>query len=220
MTKHLDRASPRHRIWRYVLGYVPLVLGQTIIKLRITGRQYIPTTGPYIVASNHFSTSDPFYVIAGLLKPVCFLMASDQEVEWHLAWAPWLYGYIPTDRKNLKPGTIKQALRALERKEVVGLFPEGDTFDNILRPPKRGAAYLSSLSGTKILPISVLGAENMWSCLARGVRPVVEVRIGRPFYPGKVKRKKNKKDEFDKIGDGIMKAIAALLPETRRGHYR
>lgn len=147
-------------------------------------------------------------------------MASDQNVELHLAWAPKLYGYIPTDRKNLKPGTIKQAVKALKNGEIIGLFPEGDTLSNVLRPAKRGAAYLSTTSEVKILPMAITGVEDMWKHLFRGVRPIINVNIGKPFMPEKISKDEDKKVALDKSGHVIMKAIANLLPEEKKGAYK
>jgi len=219
MKKSLDKARPRNSTWRYLLGYVPLILSQLFVSIKVKGRRNVPKTGPYIIAANHFSTADPFYILAGIMKPISFLMASDQDVEWHLAWAPWLYGFIPTDRKNLKPGTIKQAVKTLKNNEILGLFPEGDTLKNTLRPAKRGAAYLASVSGVRILPVSVLGSEDMWNHLGRGVRPRVMVKIGKPFYPAEIDKNRDKKPQLDEIGNDIMKKISKLLPKERCGVF-
>lgn len=219
MKNKLENATPRHKAWRYFLGYMPLILGNSLLTIKISGRSNIPEKSPYIVVANHFSTTDPFFVIAGLLRPITFLMASDQEVETHLAWAPKLYGYIPTDRKNLKPGTIKNALKALKNGEILGLFPEGDTYDNKLRPAKRGAAYLAGTAGVPILPMSILGAEDLWDNLFRGVRPVVEVKIGKRINLCDREYKHDKKETLDKAGEIIMNAIADLLPEERRRNF-
>ena len=63
-----------------------------------------------------FSNYDPPFFTYGIQKPVNFIAASDQEVEWWLIWAPFLYGWIPVDRKKLAPSTIKRALGVLKKK--------------------------------------------------------------------------------------------------------
>ena len=56
--------------------------------------------------------------------------------------------------------------------------------------------------------------------IIRGIRPRVNVNIGRPFGPFKIKGTKSIKDkELQKIGSDMMVRIASLLPEDRQGPY-
>ncbi|SVC87838.1 uncharacterized protein METZ01_LOCUS340692, partial [marine metagenome] len=94
-------------------------------RVKTFGRHHVPDEGPYIVVINHFSYIDPPFVIHALQKPISFLAASDQVIEAQFIWAPFLYGFIPTDRTKLAPSTIKNSIRALKSGEVLGIFPEG-----------------------------------------------------------------------------------------------
>ena len=60
-------------------------------------------------------------------------------------WAPFLYGWIPVDRKKLAPSTIKRALGVLKKNEILGIFPDGGVNDTILGNPKNGTVYLSTV---------------------------------------------------------------------------
>ena len=124
-SQKLDKYTVRPKIVRYILGYLVLFLGSVLTKAKIKGTENIPRNGPYIVACNHFNRLDPPFVIYAIKKPINFLMASDQTVEAEIMWAPWLYGFIPTNRQNIAPSTIKQSLRVLKKGEIIGIFPEG-----------------------------------------------------------------------------------------------
>ncbi|MEC7926880.1 MAG: lysophospholipid acyltransferase family protein, partial [Candidatus Neomarinimicrobiota bacterium] len=198
---------------RYLLGYLAMFLCSLGSRVKIFGRHHVPDEGPYIVVINHFSYIDPPFVIHALQKPISFLAASDQVIEAQFIWAPFLYGFIPTDRTNLAPSTIKNSIRALKNGEVLGVFPEGTSLSRVLRPAKNGAAFLSATAKTHLLPVGIIGLESAWENIFRGVRPTVQVRIGKPFGPFTLsKSKKNKERDLNKIGDEIMCKIAALLP--------
>ena len=132
---------------RYVLGYLAMFLCSLGTRVKMFGRHHVPDDGPYIVVINHFSYIDPPFVIQALQKPISFLAASDQVIEAQFIWAPFLYGFIPTDRISLAPSTIKNSIRSLKKGEILGIFPEGTSLSRVLRPAKNGAAFLSAHPG-------------------------------------------------------------------------
>ena len=95
-----------------------LFLGSILAKIKIKGSENIPKKGPFIVVCNHFNRLDPPFVIYAIKKPINFLMASDQTVEAQIMWAPWLYGFIPTNRQNIAPTTIKKSLKLLKKEKL------------------------------------------------------------------------------------------------------
>ena len=206
--------------FRYLTSYVNMFLSSVLVKTVVCGRQYIPKEGPYIIAINHFHIFDPALVAYSIRKPISFLAASDQEIEWYVVLAGKLYGFIPTNRTHLAPSTIKKALQALTRGDILGIFPEA-TSGFALRKPKKGVTYLSIKSACKILPVGVIGLDDIWNNWFRGVRPKVSVRIGKPFsVPEKFPPDRNKREKMlSDIGNDIMCHIAALLPESRHGDY-
>ena len=190
-------------------------------RVKILGRHHIPDKKPYIVVINHFSYIDPVFVIHALQKPITFLAASDQVIETQFIWVPVIYGFIPTDRSNLAPSTIKNSIRALKNGEILGIFPEGTSLSNVLRPAKNGAAFLSASGKTRLLPVGITGLENAWVMMFRGLRPSVNIRIGKPFGPFALSKSKNVKErDLNEIGAEIMCRIAALLPEDMHGSFK
>ena len=204
-----------------MLTYVSLLLGSTLAKTRVWGRWNLPRTGPFVVASNHFSYYDPPFFTYAVQKPINFIAASDQEVDWKFIWAPVLYGWIPVDREKLAPSTIKKALKVLENKEILGIFPEGGAQDSFLTKAKNGTVYLSTIGKAPIVPMAIYGAETVLEDIAKGLRPRVFVNIGKPCGPFEIKGSKTEKSKMlENIGVDVMCRIAALLPENRQGIYR
>ena len=154
-------------------------------------------------------------------KPISFLAASDQDIDWQLLIAGKLYGFIPTNRQKLAPSTIKKAIQALQNGDILGIFPEATT-GPALRRPKKGVTYLSLKSGCKILPMGIIGLEeDIWSQWLKGVRPQVTVKIGKPFSISSSlpKDRNERQNKLSDIGDDIMHKIATLLPKKYRGEY-
>ena len=178
----------------------------------------MPKKGPYVIACNHFSYYDPLYFTYGVQKPLNFIAAADQNVEWYFMWAPIIYGWIPVDRKALAPSTIKKAIQVLKLGEILSIFPEGMQTGRALQKPRNGAVFLSTVGNAPIVPVSIYGAENALEDLFRGVRSRVRINIGKPFGPFEIKGTKQEKDSVLKeTGIQLMCRIAALLPEESHG---
>ena len=206
---------------RYLSSYLNLLLCSVLLKPKIYGRKNIPQNGPYIVAINHFHIFDPALVVYAIRKPISFLAASDQDIDWQVLIAGKLYGFIPTNRQKLAPSTIKKAIQALQKGDILGIFPEATT-GPVLRRPKKGVTYLSLKSGCKILPMGIVGLEeDIWSQWFKGVRPQVAVKIGKPFSISSSlpKDRSERQNKLSDIGDDIMHKIATLLPNKYRGEY-
>lgn len=218
--QNLNEYDVRSKPVRYLLGYLVLFLGTFLTKIRLRGAENIPKNGPFIVVCNHFNRLDPPFVIYAIKKPINFLMASDQTVEAQIMWAPWLYGFIPTNRQNLAPSTLKRSLNALKKGEIVGIFPEGTATEQHLRPAKKGAAYIAMTAKVPILPMSIIGMDNIWKNWFKGVKPNLEITIGRPFTLGKIPSNKDERENaLQDAGDTIMLKIAELLPKKWHGEF-
>ncbi|MBT7084087.1 MAG: 1-acyl-sn-glycerol-3-phosphate acyltransferase, partial [Candidatus Marinimicrobia bacterium] len=203
---------------RKKLGYPALFIGSLLAKIKVKGRWHLPKEGPYIIAANHFSYIDPTFFKYAIRKPINFLAASDQTIDWYFMWAPLLYGFIPIDRTNLAPSTIKKAKKILKNGEILGIFPEGSSTSDSLRKAKNGAVFLSTVEKAPIVPMAIYGAETAWEDLFRGVRPRVTINIGKPFGPFDVKGTKNERiSKIETIGEELISRIGALLPEDKRG---
>ncbi len=189
-------------------------------KINIGGSENIPKKGPFIVVCNHFNRLDPPFVIYAIKKPIQFLMASDQTVEAKIMWAPWLYGFIPTNRQNMAPSTIKNSIAALKKGEIVGIFPESTATEHFIRPAKKGAAYLAMTIGVPILPIGLVGMNNIWTNWFKGIKPKLQINIGKPFLPRSIPKERTERNEAIKTtGEEIMCRIAALIPDEYHGTY-
>jgi 1-acyl-sn-glycerol-3-phosphate acyltransferase len=151
------------------------------------GARNVPRNGPVILAANH-SGALPFdaTMIACALeearcaRPARFLY--DRFVE-NLPWVPDFYrkaGGVIASREN--------AARLLAKGELVGFFPEGVSGLSklyseryVLQPFSSGCVRLALRFGAPIVPVAVVGAEEIYPLLGRW-KAIGEL-IGAPYLP-------------------------------------
>lgn len=122
----------------------------------------LPRAGGALIAANHVSGLDPLLLIAASPRPLRFLIAREQ---YERRWLTWLFravGCIPVERTRDPRAALYAARAALERGEVVALFPHGRIHldHHPPTPLKRGIVLLSRMAGVPILPVRVEGVRG------------------------------------------------------------
>ena len=150
-------------------------------RLKRIGREHIPSNGPVLFAANHRSFLDPF-VIGSLTRRPIYYMAKRELFERR--WQAWLLnslGAFPVDRGSGDEHAMSTARAILERGDCVVIFPEGTRVrKGPLGHPHRGVGRLALQTGAQIIPVAVMGTEEV----RRGwrIRPrKVTLRCGRPL---------------------------------------
>lgn len=146
-------------------------LSRMFLDAEITGREHLPTNGPYIVTANHFSLIDPVFVTLAVDRLIRFL-ALDELFGRSKAGDEILYyfGSIPLSRERPPLGAIQEGLRVLEAGNILGVFPEGArSLYWKERSIKRGAAWLAVATGAPVVPCAITGSEATLSLANPGV---------------------------------------------------
>jgi 1-acyl-sn-glycerol-3-phosphate acyltransferase len=116
--------------------------------------------------------------------------------------------------------SLKAAEGILGQGGVLGIFPEAGNWATTLRPARPGTAFLAARTGAPLLPVGLVGLNDVFPSLRRGCRARIQFNIGRPFGPFKVEgHGKSHRRQLDEIGHKIMRHIADLLPLEKRGYY-
>jgi len=212
---------PRKRLVRGILRGLIRGALVTLSDFHIEGKENIPESGPLLVVGNHFSFIDPVAVIGVSPWPLEFLSGTQlPNAPWIVRWIPKVYGVLPVHRGSVSRSALRNAEMVLRQDGVVGIFPEGGNWANVLRPARPGAAYLAARTEARILPVGIDGVWNIFPRLKEGRRAKVTIRIGKPFGPFTLNgRGKARREQIDHVGHTIMKKIAELIPPALRGHY-
>ena len=197
------------------------VVQMALANLVVTGKENIPSEGPFLVTTNHMSVADtPLLFVAFPTQEWRFFAGEKWQDHW--LWGPmmgWL-GAIYINRNEADRRAIQEALRAVEQGAVFGLAPEG-TRSKIgeMQEARTGAAYLASRGNVPIVPVGIVNSDVLFANVRRLKRATVEVRIGEPYYLPDLGHRARRAD-LDAYTHLIMVKIAALLPEHYHGVYR
>jgi 1-acyl-sn-glycerol-3-phosphate acyltransferase len=186
----LHRRAREKGVNRLVLLIVRMILTPfflTYLRMKRMGREHIPAQGPVILAANHRSFFDPFVIGTMTRRPVYYV--AKKELFGYSRILSWLLnalGAYPVDRGASDQETIETSRQILNRGDIVLMFPEGTrTRPGSLGKPKRGVGRLALESGAPVVPIAIIGTEDIrrgWRIRPRKVR----IRAGRALHFPKI----------------------------------
>ena len=121
-------------------------------------------------------------------------------------------------RGEVDRAALHEILKVLAASEVILIAPEG-TRGSSLQRAKVGVAYLGYRSGAPIIPVALEGTTGFPTINpARWRQPGAVMRLGRPFRFRPVHDRPGR-ERLRQMTDEAMYALAAILPEARRGVY-
>jgi 1-acyl-sn-glycerol-3-phosphate acyltransferase len=146
-----------------VVRSVAVPFMRVYFRLRIEGREHIPKTGPAIVAPNHKSFWDTFFVAAATGRHVHF-MGKVELFDGPLGRPFVRLGAFPVRRGLADTDALETARIILEQGHLLALFPEGTRIRDpeLLGIPKRGAARLALETGAPLIPAAITGTQGLF----------------------------------------------------------
>jgi 1-acyl-sn-glycerol-3-phosphate acyltransferase len=183
--EHFDRFHARTRVKRpnWMYEVVRLVLTPYIVlfyRARCIDSCNIPADGPAIIAPNHFSFLDHFFVAVYLRRKVNF-MAKSQLFKMPLEVVFNNGGVFPVRRGHHDGEAFKTAHAVLDRGGIVVMYAEaGRSRSGELGKPRHGLGRLALEAGAPVVPTAIAGTERVrnWKRLQF---PKVTVQFGKPL---------------------------------------
>jgi 1-acyl-sn-glycerol-3-phosphate acyltransferase len=159
----------------------------------VEGLENIPDDGPAILASNHLSFSDSFFLPAVLDRKVTFIAKEEYftspGVKGKLTAAFFKgVGQLPVDRSGARgagAAAVNSGVAVLARGELFGIYPEGTRSPDgrLYRGKPGGLARVALASGAPVIPVAMIDTEKVQPVgkvmPKLSVRP--GIRIGRPL---------------------------------------
>ena len=135
-----------------------------MFRLRLVGTENIPREGGLVVAANHQTYIDPFWIAAPFNRELRFL-AWDAVFGWPVAGRllVWL-GAWPLQVTKSDARAYRRSVQWIRRGGALVIFPEGGRglSDGKLQPLKPGAARLALETGAPVLPVTIRGGHRVW----------------------------------------------------------
>src|SRR3954447_5136784 len=126
-------------------------------RARALETRLVPEAGPAIVAPNHFSFLDHFFVAVYLRRKVHF-MAKSQLFKRPMQFIFTHGGVFPVRRGFRDEEAFTTAHAVLAREDLVVMYPEGGrSRSGELGDPKPGLGRLALESGAIVVPTAILG---------------------------------------------------------------
>ncbi|MEU3652682.1 lysophospholipid acyltransferase family protein [Streptomyces sp. NPDC032161] len=158
----------------------------------VEGLENIPAHGPAILASNHLSFSDSFFLPAVLDRKVTFIAKSEYfttpGVKGKLTAAFFKgVGQLPVDRSGARgagEAAVRAGIEVIESGGLFGIYPEGTRSPDgrLYRGKPGGLARVALATGAPVIPVAMIDTEKIQppgKVMPKLMRP--GIRIGKPL---------------------------------------
>jgi 1-acyl-sn-glycerol-3-phosphate acyltransferase len=155
------------------------------------GLENVPAEGPAILASNHLSFSDSFFMPVMVGRKVTFLAKAEYfttpGIKGRLSKALMTaVGQVPIDRSDADAASaaLRTGVRVLQGGALLGIYPEGTRSpDGRLYRGKTGVARMALEAGVPVIPVAMVGTDAIQPTgrLFPRLRPRPGVRFGAPL---------------------------------------
>jgi 1-acyl-sn-glycerol-3-phosphate acyltransferase len=184
-----ERGEPvLYHVLKYVILGPPL---RVVFRPWVEGVENVPQEGPAILASNHLSFSDSFFLPLVIPKRrMYFVGKSDYftgtglKGRFNRAFFSRL-GTVPIDRSGgaASEAALRAGLQILRRGDLFGIYPEGTRSpDGRLYRGRTGVARLALKAGVPVIPVAMVDTDKIQPpgrVIPRIGR--VGVKIGKPL---------------------------------------
>jgi 1-acyl-sn-glycerol-3-phosphate acyltransferase len=155
-------------------------------RVRTEGLEHVPATGPAIIAPNHTSVLDSFFVPLVLRRRITYVGKAEYMDDWKTKVLFPAMGMIPIDRSggDASQRALDASARILESGELFGIYPEGTrSRGGDLHRGHTGVARLALRTHSPIIPVGIIGSREVQPPDASLPRPFREVtiRFGEPI---------------------------------------
>jgi 1-acyl-sn-glycerol-3-phosphate acyltransferase len=224
--EHFARFHERTRTRRpdWVYEFVRLLLTPYLLlfyRARCIDSRNLPADGPAIIAPNHFSFLDHFFVAVYLRRKVSFV-AKSQLFKRPLQFILTHGGTFPIRRGQRDQEAFETAHTVLGRGDLVVMYSEaGRSRSGELGKPRHGLGRLALETGAPVIPTAIVGSEKArnWKRLQF---PKVTLQYGDPIRFQRVESptKEQAQAASEVVFEEVRRMHGALRKHGRRRAIR
>src|SRR5438067_4380616 len=192
---------------------------RAIYRPEIQGFEHVPATGPVILAANHQSFADEFFVPITARRQVFYFAKAEYFTGRGLrgrAVASFFrgLGQVPVERGDTRSaaGAIDIGVKLLGEGRALGIFPEGTRSpDGRLYKFRTGVARLAVRTGAPVVPVGLIGTRDVQPPdTRRWHRKPVAVHFGAPLQFGHLADQERSSRVLREITETIRAEIQQL----------
>lgn len=181
-------------------------------RFKVYGLDNIPSSGPFILASNHQSFFDPPALGCRLPRNLHYF-ARDSLFFWPLGILIRNLNSIPVNRSTLDIKTLKLVLSVLKQGNPLLVFPEGTrSCNDQIQSGKKGIGLLLAKSGVPVVPAKVIGGYKV---LGRGmifprIGKQIVIKYGSVVYMKDLDPGKAASNRYEVIAQRVISEITRI----------
>jgi len=203
----------------------PLLLG--IYDIKTEGIENVPKKGAAIIAANHLSFLDSFFIpLVVKRRKVTYLAKADYFKSIKTSWFFKAAGQISCEREGGKKSeqSLQIALEVLKAGKLLGIYPGGTRSpDGRLYRGRTGVARLALAAGVPVIPCGLVGTEAVMPKDAKlpKLRGRIEVRLrfGQPLDFSRFAGREHDRFVLRSVTDEIVYEIMQLSGQRYVDEY-
>jgi len=167
-----------NKLWLFHISrWLVKIISRLYFRIEFEGVERVPTSGAMIVAPNHVSYFDPFWVSIPISRSLRYMTWDRMTRLPILGQFIMAYGAFPVDVTKGDRAALKASLEQLRAGGGLMIFPEGArTRSGRLQEFKPGVIRLALDTGAPIVPVTIIGGYQAFGRHHRFPRPF-KVRI-------------------------------------------
>jgi long-chain acyl-CoA synthetase len=173
----------------FLLGKMAAVFLRIFFDLRVTGKEKLPKSGPFVLSPNHQSFLDGPVVASQipwrLFKDMFYVGTSEIFSQGFFKHLGRTFSLVPVDPDSNLVNAMRAGAYGLKEGKNLVLYPEGErSIDGTPKKFKKGAAILAAHLKVPIYPVAIEGFYEAWPRNRKLPRLAkLRVRFGDPVEP-------------------------------------
>ena len=189
-----------------------ILLAKLLFRVEAKGLKSVPTSGSFILASNHVSYLDPVILGVACPRPLYFMSRSSLFTYPVFGWLIRHLHAFPVRRDEADPSSIRTALECLRQGKALVIFPEGGrSRTGQLGKAHPGIGLVAARARVPVVPVYLSGTDKALPREAKFIHPCkISVHFGPPLFFRESVVETKRSLSYQAFADQVMAALTEI----------